>query len=72
MTYSELCATARTKAARAASMGECALAIMDCHDTLNVGGYAHESAYGMKLWAEIDAYRDRCREIEAALKRAAA
>lgn len=71
MTYSEICATARLKAARAASMGECALAIMDCHDTLNVGGYAYTDAYAVKLWAEIDAYRDRCREIEASLKGAA-
>lgn len=34
-------------------------ALLDCHDTLRVGGYAVDHPYGRKLWAEIDALRDR-------------
>jgi hypothetical protein len=34
-------------------------ALLDCHDTLRVGGYAVDHPYGKKLWAEIDALRDR-------------
>lgn len=35
------------------------LALFDCHETLRVGGYAVDHPYGKKLWAEIDALRDR-------------
>lgn len=34
-------------------------AIADCHDTLKVGQYPYEHPYAQKLWAEIDACRDR-------------
>ena len=34
-------------------------ALADCHETLRVGGYAVDHPYGKKLWAEIDALRDR-------------
>ena len=34
-------------------------ALLDCHETLRVGGYAVDHPYGRKLWAEIDALRDR-------------
>ena len=34
-------------------------ALLDCHETLRAGGYAVDHPYGKKLWAEIDALRDR-------------
>ena len=34
-------------------------ALCDCHETLRAGGYAIDHPYGRKLWAEIDALRDR-------------
>jgi hypothetical protein len=34
-------------------------ALADCHETLRVGGYSVDHPYGKKLWAEIDALRDR-------------
>lgn len=64
MTYSDICATARLKAARAATVEECEAAIADCHDTLRVGQYEFSSPYAVKLWAEIDAYRARKWELE--------
>lgn len=55
--------TAAAKAARATA-DQCRRAIADCHDTLRVGGYSTDDAYGMKLWAEIDAYRDRMLRLQ--------
>ena len=57
MTYSEIVENAKAKASEA-SIIECLLAIADCHDTLRVGQH-DGTPYGVKLWAEIDAYRDR-------------
>ena len=34
-------------------------ALCDCHEALRAGGYSVEHPYGRKLWAEIDALRDR-------------
>ena len=34
-------------------------ALLDCHAALRAGGYSTDHAYGRKLWAEIDALRDR-------------
>ena len=34
-------------------------ALLDCHETLKVGGYSPDHPYGRKLWGEIDALRDR-------------
>ena len=34
-------------------------ALIDCHNTLIAGEYSPDSKYGRKLWAEIDALRDR-------------
>ena len=34
-------------------------ALLDCHQTLIAGGYSPDHPYGRKLWAEIDALRDR-------------
>ena len=48
----------RTKFSKASAF-ECAAAIKDCHETLVVGQYPYESEYAQKLWAEIDAARER-------------
>jgi hypothetical protein len=37
----------------------CENAIKDCHDTLRVGEYQCNDPYAIKLWAEIDALRER-------------
>jgi hypothetical protein len=42
---------------------QCKWAIADCHDTLKVGGYEYEHPYAQKLWAEIDACRDRLKVL---------
>jgi hypothetical protein len=34
-------------------------ALADCYETLKVGGYESDHPYGIKLWAEIDAIRER-------------
>jgi hypothetical protein len=34
-------------------------ALLDCHETLKAGGYSPDHPYGRKIWAEIDALRDR-------------
>ena len=38
-------------------------ALLDCHEALRAGGYSVEHPYGRKLWAEIDALRDRSRAL---------
>lgn len=38
---------------------QCQYALADCHETLKVGEHEYSSPYGQKLWAEIDAIRDR-------------
>ena len=43
-------------------------ALADCHETLRVGGYAVDHPYGKKLWAEIDALRDRSAVLLLRLK----
>jgi hypothetical protein len=37
----------------------CRRALMDCHDTLNLWGQDIAEDYAVKLWAEIDALRER-------------
>lgn len=37
----------------------CQAALKDCHDTLAVGEYQCDDPYAVKLWAEIDALRER-------------
>ena len=38
---------------------ELSRALADCYETLKVGGYEPDHPYGVKLWAEIDAIRER-------------
>jgi hypothetical protein len=37
----------------------CRRALLDCHDTLAVQGQDIAEDYAVKLWAEIDALRER-------------
>jgi len=37
----------------------CRRALIDCHDTLNLWGQEINEDYAVRLWAEIDALRDR-------------
>jgi hypothetical protein len=37
----------------------CRRALMDCHDTLKIWGQDIAEDYAVKLWAEIDALRER-------------
>jgi hypothetical protein len=34
-------------------------ALADCHEVLRAGAYAMDHPYARKVWAEIDALRDR-------------
>ena len=63
MATAEQKAVAVAKASRATQL-ECLAAIKDCHDTLAAGQYPYESEYAQKLWAEIDAYRDRLHALD--------
>lgn len=57
MKYQDLYATFKTRHAHGTEAALVA-ALRDCHDTLQVGGYAADHPYGQRLWAEIDAIRD--------------
>jgi hypothetical protein len=65
MTFTEITLNAQAKAANATAL-ECQRAIKDCHETLEVGQYDVKSQYAIKLWAEIDAYRDRAHRLSRA------
>jgi len=41
------------------TLAEVEYALRDCHQALIAGEYSPDSKYGKKLWAEIDALRDR-------------
>jgi hypothetical protein len=42
----------------------CRRALFDCHDTLDLLGQDIEEDYANKLWAEIDALRERQQKIK--------
>lgn len=44
----------------------CRRALFDCHDTLNLWGEDINEDYAVKLWAEIDALRDRQMKLKEA------
>ena len=48
-----------TQKVRDYDAGTCQRALMDCHDTLKIWGEEIDSDYAVKLWAEIDALRER-------------
>ena len=41
----------------------CRRALLDCHDTLNIWGQDIVEDYAVKLWAEIDALRERQQKL---------
>ena len=59
MTRTEHLREVFTHKVRAYSAFACESAIKDCHDTLKVGEYQCNDPYALKLWAEIDALRER-------------
>jgi hypothetical protein len=65
MTYTEHHATFARKA-RAYDMGTCNRALYDCHDTLKLWGEGIAPEYAIKLWAEIDALRERQQALRKA------
>lgn len=56
MNYTELSRTCANKFKEYDS-NMCARALQDCHVTLQLN--KHNDAYCVKLWAEVDAIRDR-------------
>jgi len=63
MTYNEWHKVFETKV-KGYDAQQCEHALRDCHETLalhkaNSGGQPYESPYYRKLWAEIDAIRER-------------
>jgi hypothetical protein len=71
--YKEMTDTAWNKFA-SYSKYQCEFAIRDIHATLAVtpNGNDYRDAYTQKLWCELDAARDRIREIDLAMERGAA
>jgi hypothetical protein len=45
----------------------CRRALMDCHDTLALWGQNIAEDYAVKLWAEIDALRERQLKLSKAV-----
>ena len=45
----------------------CRRALLDCHDTLAVQGQDISEDYAVKLWAEIDALRERQLKLSKAV-----
>ena len=43
----------------------CRRALIDCHDTLDLWGQNIAEDYATRLWAEIDALRERQAKIKA-------
>lgn len=58
MSHQHFIEQARTRLANYGST-ELQRALNDCYETLKVGGYEATHPYGIKLWAEIDAIRER-------------
>ena len=50
------------------TLGMLDYALQDCHATLAAGQYGTDHPYGAKLWAEIDAIRDRAAALSKARK----
>jgi hypothetical protein len=64
--FSELSAAMRVKFSRY-DLAMCAYAIKDCHETLAINPDA-DPAYVQKLWAEIDAARERAMKLSKGSK----
>ena len=66
-TYQDMTDTARNKFS-AYTRAECRHAIRDIHIALGItcAGKDHKDPYVQKLWCELDAARDRMRELSLA------
>jgi hypothetical protein len=47
------------------TLAQCQHALADCHATLEAGEYQPDHPYGRKVWAEIDALRERIATLKA-------
>jgi hypothetical protein len=67
-TYQEMTETARSKFSTY-THAQCDYAIKDIHRALDVtcSGKDHRDPYVQKLWSELDAARDRVRELGLAM-----
>lgn len=63
MTYAEHYAIYTTKAKRY-TLGQAIIAIADCHETLKLWGDQVSAEYSTRLWAEIDAMRERITHLK--------
>ena len=63
MTYTEYHATYTTKAKRY-TLGQAIIALADCHETLKLWGDQVSAEYSNRLWAEIDAMRERIAHLQ--------
>jgi hypothetical protein len=63
MTYQEHHAVF-TRKAKGYPVNACRFALDDCHRTLKLWGDDISPDYSVKLWAEIDAMRERIAHIE--------
>jgi len=63
MTYTERHALYTTKAKRY-SIDQAMTALADCHATLKLWGDEISTDYSTRLWAEVDALRDRIRHLQ--------
>jgi hypothetical protein len=62
MTYSEYHTVYTTKAKRY-TLGQAIIAVADCHETLKLWGEEISAEYSTRLWAEIDAMRERIAQL---------
>lgn len=63
LTGPELVRVAAENKVRNYSHAQCEYGIKDCHETLAIGQYPYEHPYAQKLWAEIDAMRERMKKV---------
>jgi hypothetical protein len=63
MTHNEYHAVYTTKAKRY-TLGQATIALADCHETLKLWGAEISTEYSTRLWAEIDAMRERIAYLE--------
>jgi hypothetical protein len=67
MTYGELQQTCANKF-KEYDVNMCAHALHDCHVTLRLNSHlSTDDAYYIKLWAEIDALRERQMKLKSAV-----
>jgi hypothetical protein len=64
MTYNEYHKTYSNKA-KGYPLNACKRALEDCHYTLTLWGAEISTEYSTRLWAEIDAMRDRIRHLQS-------